>query len=124
MTLFTMFLEELNSNYKPKNIMMINNKRFILRSNITRNLRNRKDLIYAGRYLGKDKRRFEPSSILLQSFVDEESIRKVSVDRKSAWLFVCGNDLFEEHLRPINSEMLLGENYIVVFDGNCIGYVL
>jgi ribosome biogenesis protein Nip4 len=102
--------------------MMINNKSFHLSIYIEEYLGNKTDLVYAGKYLGKDKRRFKPSLILLQSLTDEKATRKVSVDRESAWLFVCGNDIFEERLKPISGELRLGENYLVIFEGRCIGY--
>ena len=122
MKLLKRFLKELNSGYKPHNVMMINNKSFHLSTDIKEKLGNKTELVYAGQYLGKDKRRFKPSLILLQSLTDEKATRKISVDRESAWLFVCGNDLFEERLKPIDGELRLGENYLIVLEGRCIGY--
>jgi ribosome biogenesis protein Nip4 len=122
MRLIRRFLRELNSFHEPTKVVRINNRSFTLDSELERVLHQKKSLTYAGRYLGKDRRRFEPSSILLQELINEEATHKIKVDRDTAWLFVCGNDIFEEHLIPIVGDLQLGQYYLVLFNGRCIGY--
>ena len=124
MRLLKRFLKQLNSFYKPENVMRINNRSFILNLELETILEKRRNLTYAGYYLGKDRRRFEPSTILLQQLIEEKTTRKVSVDREAAWLFVCGNDLFEERLKTCGKKLRLGDYYLVVFEDRCIGYGL
>ena len=51
---------------------------------------------YAGIYLGKEKKGgFEPSLALLE-ILSQHSQKKVAIDDKSAWLFLCGRDVFQQ----------------------------
>ena len=53
------------------------------------------DFFYAGLYLGKVGKNggFFPSFNLLNMLVDVAA-NKIVVDRKAAWLFICGRDVF------------------------------
>jgi ribosome biogenesis protein Nip4 len=102
-------------------LVRINNKRFIEADTLAGLLHTRRYLVYVGKLLGRDKRVFIPSSILLEELVREPGTRKAHVDRKTAWLFVCGRDVFEENL-GIEGWPGLGELYLVVSEGDCLGY--
>jgi ribosome biogenesis protein Nip4 len=102
-------------------LLRINNKRFTAGEELAGLMPNRLGLVYAGRFLGRDKRVFIPSSILLEELSREPGTRKAHVDRRAAWLFVCGRDIFEENL-VIEGELGLGDLYLVVFEGGCLGY--
>ncbi|NJL44531.1 MAG: hypothetical protein HC945_04450 [Nitrosarchaeum sp.] len=49
----------------------------------------------AGTYLGELRRVFEPSPSFVD-FLAARTDRKVVVNEKGEWLFVCGRDLFAE----------------------------
>jgi ribosome biogenesis protein Nip4 len=101
---------------------MIDSKRFTLSQEMRRHGFSRENLVYAGTYLGRNRRRFEPGSPLLQMLAAEEETKKVHLDRDAAWLFVCGRDIFEESLRRVEGALELGVYYLVMFEGRCIGY--
>ena len=50
--------------------------------------------LYAGTYLGETKGgRFMPSFMFL-AMIAETARNKTCIDRKTAWLFICGRDIF------------------------------
>jgi len=115
------FLEQVGSNMDPE-VLSIDSKRFTLNQELERQQFSRRDLVYAGTYLGRNRRLFEPGSPLLQVLAAEEDTRKVHLGRDAAWLFVCGRDVFEENIRRVEGVQELGRHYLVMFDGRCIGY--
>ena len=121
MRLLRRFLEQVGSKMDPE-VLMIDSKRFTLSQELGRRRFSRENLVYAGTYLGRNRRLFEPGSPLLQMLEAEEGIRKVHLDRAAAWLFVCGRDIFEENIEGVEDTLELGGYYLVMFDGRCIGY--
>jgi ribosome biogenesis protein Nip4 len=119
MRLIKRFLLEIGSEYLPSDIININNKRFL--SSIILPLELPKP-VYKGTYLGQNKQRFEPSSILLQKLAKESGTHKVYVDRDTAWLFVVGKDVFDENILDRTDGVCLGGYCLVMFGENCIGY--
>lgn len=121
MRLLKRFLEQVGSNMDPE-VLSIDSKRFTLNQELERQQFSRRDLVYTGTYLGRNRRLFEPGSPLLQVLAAEEDTRKVHLGRDAAWLFVCGRDVFEENIRRVEGVLELGRHYLVMFDGRCIGY--
>jgi len=58
-----------------------------------------KDPFAIGTFLGSEKP-FHPSMALLE-WLDKRTEKYVIADKKSAWLFVCGRDIFEESVVDI-----------------------
>ena len=82
-----------------------------------------KDFYYAGAYLGKVKNGiFFPSFILL-SIIAEEEANKTTVDDKTAWLFVCGRDVFKRGIKSVSGSGRKGD-YTLVMNrhGECLGF--
>ena len=121
MRLLRRFLNQVGSKLEAE-ALMIDSKRFTLSQEMERHGFSRENLVYAGTYLGRNRRRFEPGSPLLQMLASEEKTRKVHLDREAAWLFVCGRDIFEENIRRVEGNLELGGHYLVMFEGRCIGY--
>lgn len=121
MRLLKRFLKQVGSKMDPE-VLSIDSKRFTLNQELERLQFSRKNLVYAGTYLGRNRRLFEPGSPLLQMLAAEENTRRVRLDRDAAWLFVCGRDIFEENIRSVEGVLELGRHYLVLFDGRCIGY--
>jgi len=119
MRLLKRFLRDIGSKYKPVDVVNINNKRF---SSTLSPPIDIPELVYTGTYLGQNKQRFEPSSILLQMLSDEPSTHKVYVDRDTAWLFVVGKDIFDENIVDRTAGVRLGGYCLVMFGEECIGY--
>jgi ribosome biogenesis protein Nip4 len=103
-------------------VTRINDQYFTLGSSLMNGLKVKEGLVYAGCYLGRDRRRFEPSSILLQTLASEPGTRKVHVGRDAAWLWVCGRDVFQANIEAVEGELTLGSHCLVVHGGRCIGY--
>lgn len=78
---------------------------------------------YAGLYLGKVKNGvFFPSFNLLNMLVPV-AMNKVVIDRKVAWLFICGRDLFREGITKAMGTQRKGEFTLVMNEfGECLGY--
>ena len=118
MRLLKRFLTDLGSKYEPGKVVSINNKRFTSSIKPPVDFPN---LVYTGTYLGQNRERFEPSSILLQLLGVELNTHKVYVDRETAWLFVVSKNVFEENI--IKSVGLrLGGYVLVMYEDFCIGY--
>gem|GEM_PF-1015955 len=69
------------------------------------------DLFTCGLFLGEKKREFTPSSSLL-NIISTKTNRKVFVNEKTAWLFLCGRDIFGDGIVKANvtSGMVLIQN--------------
>lgn len=81
------------------------------------------DFFYIGAYLGKVKNGiFFPSFILLAMLAEEKS-NKIVVDDKTAWLFICGRDIFKRGVRDVLGSKRKGD-YALIVNGNdeCLGF--
>ena len=78
---------------------------------------------YAGLYLGKVKNGvFFPSFNLLNMLVDV-AVNKVVVNRKAAWLFICGRDVFGTGVINVMGSKRKGETTLVLNEfGECLGF--
>ncbi|MEM0313461.1 MAG: hypothetical protein QXQ41_02810 [Candidatus Bathyarchaeia archaeon] len=77
---------------------------------------------HAGIYLGKVRdKRFTPSFPLL-FMIAEKAKNKVIVDDKSAWLLICGRDIFKQGVIWVSGSMRRG-SYMLVLNkyGECLG---
>ena len=82
-----------------------------------------KDFFYAGAYLGKAKdERFFPSFNLL-AMIAECGANSVVVDKKAAWLFICGRDVFAKGITAVHGSSLKGDFTLVLNGfGECLGF--
>ncbi|NLE04554.1 MAG: hypothetical protein GX638_07115 [Crenarchaeota archaeon] len=94
---------------------------FLLNSRLRKMLH--KDFFYAGLYLGKIKDDvFFPSFGLLKMIADIAE-NKVVLDRKGAWLFICGRDVFKKSIIRVCGDSQLGNLTLVVNEfGECLGF--
>ena len=119
MRLMRRFLKDIGSKYTPSEVININNKRFTSTIKPPLELTGQ---VYTGTYLGQNRQRFKPSSILLQMLAQEPDTHKVYVDRDTAWLFVVGKDIFDENILDRSDGVRLGGYCLVMFGEHCIGY--
>jgi ribosome biogenesis protein Nip4 len=83
----------------------------------------RKDFYYAGTYLGKVKNgKFFPSFNLLMMLAKDEA-NKVVVEKKAAWLFICGRDVFRKGVLAVRGSRKKGNHTLVLNEfGECLGF--
>ncbi|MFW6231110.1 MAG: hypothetical protein ACOC32_03750 [Nanoarchaeota archaeon] len=72
-----------------------------------------KEAFNAGTFLGEETRHgFRPSVALIEH-ISEQDVRKLSVDKKTAWLFLCGRDIFK---RSLKDEEKIPEGYVFIMN--------
>ena len=82
------------------------------------------DFYSAGLYLGKIGRKggFFPSFNLLNMLVDAVA-NKVMINRKAAWLFICGRDVFASGIVKVMGSKRRGDATLVLNEtGECLGF--
>jgi ribosome biogenesis protein Nip4 len=107
----------LNPNFTVKK----GNRYFLLNPNVNKVLR--KNFYYAGIYLGKVKNgKFFPSFNLLAMLAKTDA-NKVTVDHRSAWLFICGRDIFQKGITNVQGSRQKGSHALVLNEfGECLGF--
>ena len=82
-----------------------------------------RSFFYAGRYLGNVKNeKFFPSFNLL-AILAETATNKVEVDEKSAWLFICGRDIFGGGIVSVQGSRSEGAFTLILNEfGECLGF--
>ena len=107
---------ETSINLDEKLIVKKQNRFFLI--NETLRLQIQKDFFYVGTYLGKVKDGiFFPSFILL-AMMAETKANKTMVDKKTAWLFICGRDVFKRGIMQMTGSKSKGD-YTLVLNQNC-----
>jgi ribosome biogenesis protein Nip4 len=83
----------------------------------------RQDFFSAGVYLGKAKEgKFFPSFYLLGMLAKKEANR-VILDRKAAWLFICGRDVLRKSIVRVQGPGRKDTNTLVFNEfGECLGF--
>ena len=103
-------------------LLVEKNGRFFLVNN---NLKPwvRQNFFYAGVFLGKAKDgKFFPSFNLLGMLAKKDASRVV-VDRKAAWLFICGRDILGRSIVRIQGSGKRNTNTLVLNEFNeCLGF--
>jgi ribosome biogenesis protein Nip4 len=81
-----------------------------------------KAFFYAGAYLGAVKGASFFPSFLLLSMIAERKANKLVVDKKTAWLFICGRDVFKQGILKGNN--LKKGNYALILNehNECLGF--
>jgi ribosome biogenesis protein Nip4 len=94
---------------------------FLLNNNLQRLIR--KDFYFAGSYLGKFKGgRFFPSFLLL-AILTQGDANKIVVNKKAAWLFICGRDVFAKGIEAVHKSRRKGAYTLVLNEfGECLGF--
>lgn len=83
----------------------------------------RGSFLYAGLYLGKVKSgMFFPSFNFLNMLVSVAP-NKVVIERKAAWLFICGRDIFQKGIVKLMGSKRRGDYTLVMNEfGECLGF--
>ena len=82
-----------------------------------------RDFYYVGMFLGKVKEgKFFPSFNLLNMLASQEANRIV-LDRKAAWLFICGRDILAQSIVRYYGSAKKHTNTLVLNEhGECLGF--
>ena len=88
------FLKQFNAEtlIDMKKITKIEREFYLIPSDLEKSMKIRKRPFYAGIYLGKQKKHFQPSVYLLELIA--KNANKVIVNKDGAWLFICSRDLW------------------------------
>jgi len=103
-------------------LMVEKNGRFYLVNPVLKQL-VRQDFFYAGIYLGKAKEgKFFPSFNLL-GMLAKNGANRIILDRKAAWLFICGRDVLGTNIVRVWGPGKKNTNTLVVNEfGECLGF--
>lgn len=83
----------------------------------------RRDFYYAGVYLGKLKNGVFFPSFNFLAMLAKGRANKIVVDRKAAWLFICGRDVFRRGVLTMHGSRRKGDYALVMNDfGECLGF--
>ncbi len=119
----TRFSLQLNSNFSLNADLTINKagRYFLLNNCLLKVIQD--NFYYAGEYLGKIKNgKFFPSFNLL-SMLAKGKANKIVVERKAAWLFICGRDIFRKGIRSVSGSKRKGDHTLVINEfGECLGF--
>jgi len=81
------------------------------------------DFYYAGLYLGKVKEGVFFPSFNFLNMLSGLAVNKVVLDRKAAWLFTCGRDVFEAGILKVMGSKRKGDATLVLNEfGECLGF--
>lgn len=81
-----------------------------------------KDFFYAGSYLGTVKGSGFFPSFLLLSMIAETKANRLVVDEKTAWLFICGRDIFKKGILK-DANLKKGSYTLIMNERNeCLGF--
>jgi ribosome biogenesis protein Nip4 len=83
----------------------------------------RRDFYYAGTYLGKVKNGIFFPSFNLLAMLAKGRANKIVVDKKAAWLFICGRDVFRRGVLTVHGSRRKGDYALVMNEfGECLGF--
>jgi len=81
-----------------------------------------KGFFYVGSYLGAIKGASFFPSFLLLAMIAERKANKLVIDKKTAWLFICGRDIFQQGILKENN-LKKGDYTLVLNEHNeCLGF--
>jgi ribosome biogenesis protein Nip4 len=117
------FVNRFDANFKidDRFLQKKENRFFLLNKELEKFVHQ--NFYYAGAYLGKNKNgRFFPSFQLL-ALIAEKNANKTVVDRRAAWLFICGRDIFGQGIiKTIGSTNKGSYTLILNEHEECLGF--
>jgi ribosome biogenesis protein Nip4 len=98
-----------------------NQRYYLLNNNLKKYVKG--DYYYAGLYLGKVKSGVFFPSFNLLNLLKDVAVNKVVIDRKAAWLFICGRDVFRAGILRTYGSKQKGHISLVLNEfGECLGF--
>jgi ribosome biogenesis protein Nip4 len=97
------------------------NRYFLMNEDLKRQVQ--RDFFYAGVYLGKVKGPIFFPSFTLLAMIAERKANKIIVDKKTAWLFICGRDIFKRGILNVTGSKRKGDYTLIQNEHNeCLGF--
>ncbi|MDH5390656.1 MAG: hypothetical protein OEX10_05845 [Candidatus Bathyarchaeota archaeon] len=97
------------------------NRYFLMNEDLKRQVQ--RDFFYAGVYLGKVKGAIFFPSFTLLAMIAERKANKIMVDKKTAWLFICGRDIFKRGILNVTGSKRKGDYTLIQNEYNeCLGF--
>lgn len=82
-----------------------------------------KDFFYSGLYLGQFKNDVFFPSFNLLNMIAKVATNKVFLDKKTAWLFICGRDIFRKGITTVLGIQENGSFTLIINEfGECLGF--
>lgn len=117
------FVRQFNANIDLDESLIVKkkNRYYLLNEKLKRQVP--RDFFYAGLYLGKLKGAIFFPSFLLLTMMAERKANKIVVDKKTAWLFICGRDIFKQGILKANGSKRKGDYTLILNEHNeCLGF--
>lgn len=122
-------MKEINNFIKQFNAKIHLNQSHIVKKRnryymLSENLKEQapKGFFYAGAYLGAVKGTSLFPSFILLSMIAKNNANKLVVDKKTAWLFICGRDIFRKGILQGGS-LKKGDYALILNEYNeCLGF--
>lgn len=109
-----------NINLDESLIVKKKNRYYLLNEHLKQQIHQ--DFFYIGVYLGKLRGASFFPSFLLLTMIAERKANKIVVDKKTAWLFICGRDIFKQGILKGNN-LKKGAYALVLNEHNeCLGF--
>ena len=96
------------------------NRYYLLNDNLKQQIHQ--DFFYIGVYLGKLRGASFFPSFLLLTMIAESKANKIVVDKKTAWLFICGRDIFKQGILKVNGSRKGDYTLILNEHNECLGF--
>ena len=116
------FVKQFNASLPfDKSLVVRNRNRYYL---LSKTLKQQvpKGFFYAGAYLGAVKGNSFFPSFLLLTMIAENKANRMVVDKKTAWLFICGRDIFKKGILE-GGNLKKGDLTLVLNERNeCLGF--
>lgn len=109
-----------NITFDKNRMIKSGNRYYFISESLKKNIP--KGFFYAGEYLGTEKgTSFFPSFILLE-MIAKTKANKIIIDKKTAWLFICGRDVFRKGI--LNGNDVKKGNFTLILNENneCLGF--
>ena len=116
------FVAQLNASIhlNEKRIVRNRNRYYLLSKKLKQQAP--KGYFYAGSYLGTVKGRSFFPSFLLLAILSESKANNIIVNKKTAWLFICGRDILQQGILEKNN-LKKGDYTLVMNEYNeCLGF--
>lgn len=106
--------------FNPEFVVEKNNCYYLLNSRVKKIVQS--DFFYAGVYLGKVKDSFFFPSFNLLNMLVPTAVNKIFLERKAAWLFICGRDILSKGILNVHGAKHKGTFTLVINEfGECLG---
>jgi ribosome biogenesis protein Nip4 len=107
--------------FNPEQVTKKDDRYYLISPELTKIAKG--DYFYAGLYLGKDKNGMFFPSFNLLNLLSKSAKNKVVLDRKAAWLFICGRDVFRKGVVRVFGSKRRGDASLVFNEfGDCLGF--